>query len=354
MSNFPTPSAPPCTIRYLLPTSPLEHTLTLINHLHHQNHHQYLHLHHPHHQMKTYILRTVPLEWQTTSLPLLTLRPWTYRNDSSPSEASSSSEGSASDSSYDTESIQSSVAFFDSLEYLESITDTLAGEKPVRQRSTPRRQTKVDQYFTRVHPPSQFRRTPKPPSKLSTPERVRKKIQMTLSGTRAAIDNDDQYGDIFLEKKPKQTLRLLCKNVNGIPTQAFKSKSRFLVKQIGNLEADVIALQETGVNWDLVDTQDTMYERLRNLRHPRSTTAHNTHDTRLDQRQYGGCSLITTNEATARILTSSSDPRGLGRWTSILLSGKKGMKVRFVFGLQPVSQPGNQRSLSTTPPVLPL
>jgi hypothetical protein len=167
-----------------------------------------------------------------------------------------------------------------------------------------------------------------------------RQVQMTLDGRRAGIDNDEHFGDIFPDKKPPRTLRLLNKNVQILPHQAFKGKSRSFVKKIGALEADVVALQEVGVQWDLVESHDTMYERLRRLSHPKNTMAHNRQDTHLSPLQYGGTGVITTTEATHRVLSCSRDPRNLGRWSSMLLSGKQQQKVRIVSVYNPCYSTG--------------
>ena len=156
------------------------------------------------------------------------------------------------------------------------------------------------------------------------------KLQMTLHNRVAAEDNSEAYGDHLQLPKPEKTLRVLCKNVDRISLKAFEDKSKKVVSKIKQLQADVVALQEVGVNWDKAAPEDQMHHRLQELFHPRSFLAHNTNEPTCTAQQYGGVGIITTMEATHRVLGHSRDPRNLGRWTSVLLNGKESRKVRIV------------------------
>ena len=65
--------------------------------------------------------------------------------------------------------------------------------------------------------------------------------------------------------------------------------------------------------------------------HVKTNTSHNTTEPFPSLDQPGGVSITTTFEATThRFKEFSSDPRNLGRWTSVCLNGRQGHTLRLV------------------------
>jgi hypothetical protein len=62
----------------------------------------------------------------------------------------------------------------------------------------------------------------------------------------------------------------------------------------------------------------------------------------MEPKQYGGCGIITTKEATHRVISTGVDPRGLGRWASVLISGRQQHKVRIVSVYNPCHSTGRK------------
>jgi len=103
----------------------------------------------------------------------------------------------------------------------------------------------------------------------------------------------------------------------------------------------MVAAQETGLNFFAVEAHDSMEERIHFLHEAKPTYTHNQWEGNFYKHRPGGTMIISTNEATHRTTTSSSDPLGLGRWATILLSGKEGHRTHIVSVYNPiVSSPG--------------
>ena len=189
-------------------------------------------------------------------------------------------------------------------------------------------QTNLAGYFIGPSGPKQPSR--RPARKFVVRPAPKRKVQMTLARVVAAVDNNEEYGDLMVIPKPKQVFRLLCKNINRISLQAHQEKSKEVEKQINILEPDALAMQELGINWDKASVQDQMYNRLMKVPHARAFLANNTTEFTDTSEQYGGVGIVTTTEATHRVVGNSRDPRHLGRWVSVLLNGRATHKVRIV------------------------
>jgi len=194
---------------------------------------------------------------------------------------------------------------------------------------------KITQYFTQT-----TRKPYRPPTrKLNTlpPSRTEKikSLQTTLTGFKIT-PSEGRKGDAFRLKKPPHTFRFMSANHNNLPTESYKQKSKLHISTINCYNPDVVAAQETGLNFFALEAHDSMEERICFLHEARVTYAHNQWEGTFCKHQPGGTMLISTNEATRRT-TTSSDPPGLGRWATILLSGKEGHRTRIVSVYNPVA-----------------
>ena len=66
------------------------------------------------------------------------------------------------------------------------------------------------------------------------------------------------------------------------------------------------------------------------------TTASNVWEGKIGKYLPGGTIITTRREATHRTISTSEDPSKMGRWTSILSSGKKGHQTRIVSVYNPI------------------
>ena len=147
-----------------------------------------------------------------------------------------------------------------------------------------------------------------------------------------------EFGDNALLKYP-QSLRVIQSNVNNLPPEPYKEKSRSLIEEIKSLNPDVVCLQETGLNYTNLDETETWRARTyRKLEGARTSVGHNYHFTIPGKRKRGGTAIITMNEATPRVshpqgerdYNQGNDPEGLGRWVCVTLDRKGPSRLRIV------------------------
>jgi len=130
-------------------------------------------------------------------------------------------------------------------------------------------------------------------------------------------------------------------NHNNLPKESYKQKSKLHISTINYYNPDVVAAQETGLNFFALEVHNSIEERICFLHEARATYTHNQWEGNFYKHQPGGTMTISTNKATHRTTTSSSDPLGLGRWATILFSGKEGRRTRIVSVYNPItSSPG--------------
>lgn len=98
----------------------------------------------------------------------------------------------------------------------------------------------------------------------------------------------------------------------------------------------LISCQEHGLIPTLLDAHNSLEERINDTHDGRVTVAHNVWEKRTEKYLAGGTMIITTREATHRTVSTSVDPSKMGRWTSVLLAGKKGYKTRIISVYNPI------------------
>ena len=168
--------------------------------------------------------------------------------------------------------------------------------------------------------------------------------QTTVDGSVAALDNGEDWGDSFRRPKPKNTLRLIGGNINGLPTSSFDKGGKMtdFCQTITKLQADVIALTETNIDSRKLPQEDNWYNRVRKhkLNRLRTSWAHNrTGEPSTGIQQYGGTMVLSQGEMTSRVPRlrpqDTSDPLKLGRWTSLTFTGKGAHVLRVVSAYMP-------------------
>ena len=85
--------------------------------------------------------------------------------------------------------------------------------------------------------------------------------QLNLQGDNIDEQDGEDFADTMTTKGPDK-IRVISQNVNSVPEQARKVKSKKIVHQVcsGN-KADIWMLQEIGLCWDKVHKSDQWSER---------------------------------------------------------------------------------------------
>ncbi len=91
------------------------------------------------------------------------------------------------------------------------------------------------------------------------------------------------------------------------------------------------------MDWRLIPPEDGFYQRKKQspLQPLKATLTHNTTAPPLKKTQYGGCAALAFKEILPRVVDTSCDPEGLGRWVSQLIEGAAGHNLRYVVGYMP-------------------
>lgn len=116
--------------------------------------------------------------------------------------------------------------------------------------------------------------------------------------------------------KDDNTMRLLSVNINGLQQEKWKVKNDLLRHFLKTYDFDIMGLQETNLNWHMLQAKDQWEERTIGWWEGGHTTimAHNTQEMAPSAAQRGGTMLISINKPKSRILECGKDPSGLGRW----------------------------------------
>ena len=140
----------------------------------------------------------------------------------------------------------------------------------------------------------------------------------------------DEWGHTMKEKE-KKTVRISFVNVNGIGSKAKSSKSEDIRQYMVENDVDVMGLAETNVNWGKVRNKDTLWDRTKQwFSNRRIGVAYNTHQKLSTNFQPGGTATLATNDIAHRFKRSGFDESGLGRWSWVQITGKKGTAILII------------------------
>ena len=139
----------------------------------------------------------------------------------------------------------------------------------------------------------------------------------------------ETHGD-ELGTKPEGHTRFWFENYDGIPVSPWKRDKISRIRKVGRqLEVDGLGGVELQTNWSMVRAEQRLEELLRTEAAGRVMVGYNTHE-RLSARQQGGTCVALFDLLATYGTTHQGDPSGLGRWSSLLLTGKDGHKSRIV------------------------
>ena len=164
------------------------------------------------------------------------------------------------------------------------------------------------------------------------------------------FEDDEEFGDhITASNKAKNVVRFVFRNTGRLPlhthltpsqaSTSLDNKNYLLCQEILDTQADIYAIAEHGLNFSKLSPEDQWKERTLG----KLPTAHLGHFSwnkndpwdQQEARQWGGTGIIAMPQVTPHILEKGSDKTKLGRWTTLLLQGKQGHRVRLVTGYRP-------------------
>jgi hypothetical protein len=126
--------------------------------------------------------------------------------------------------------------------------------------------------------------------------------------------------------------------MNGINKASFHNDSINFMEKVKKLNSDITGLNEVKLYTPKLASQDKWNVSRVKKSIPGAFTRYTYNNTEPHDQPHlaGGVGIIATKEAAVRHKSSSNDPTGLGRWTSILLGGREDYNVRYVCVYNPV------------------
>jgi exonuclease III len=197
--------------------------------------------------------------------------------------------------------------------------------------------------------------TARPCSRQSRPER-RPQATATQQSRSAADTNeiDEPYfGDIPGQEKSGR-FRVGCVNVNnlapfkqglGPKIYSTEAKDQGICKTVKDLHIDILLMQELGVNWAKVSSENQWKARAGvylDPSHTRSYMSHNTHSIQVSPLQAGGTGIMSYGRMAHIGAGAGSDKAKLGRWTWARYQGKNNSFLRCVSLYRPGKGQGEE------------
>ena len=138
------------------------------------------------------------------------------------------------------------------------------------------------------------------------------------------------WGD-KMRRKHISKVRICFANVNNIGQHRASYKSIQLKSFIEHKGIDLMCMAEMGVNWKRIPQRDNIWERTKHwFEDIRVAASFNTKDHLARRSQYGGTAMLGINALASKINRTGYDSSGLGRWSWILMRGKRDTVTRIV------------------------
>ena len=136
--------------------------------------------------------------------------------------------------------------------------------------------------------------------------------------------------------KNASDIRIASWNLNTFPTTGNKDKYDTMIKHLTGNQYDVIAVNETNINWSKMPREEHPQYRLKGVwESVKANFYYNKNDVSIDRIQPGGTGIISNNKMANRYFESGSDPLGLGRWTWVKYRGKNKHELVVVSAYRP-------------------
>jgi hypothetical protein len=171
--------------------------------------------------------------------------------------------------------------------------------------------------------------------------RITPLMHQTTINAAQQTDNSNFGGHPLPKTKADHIFRLGFRNINSLPTQRSDPKNLQLVQDIKEAQIDLMGLTEINLAWQNLPLVDQIRERFRGLFEFSKIVSANNRDKTFDTKQQsGGTMMILQGFCCSRAFDVESDPLKLGRWCSLVLRGKRGMKLRVITMYRPVFSTG--------------
>ena len=160
----------------------------------------------------------------------------------------------------------------------------------------------------------------------------------------------EPYGNTIQHKR-EEDLRFFTYNTNSEkvnersgPVTEKDPQVRALLK---TYDVDIVAEQEANVNYSNLPSNLHPNERCRGwFKHHRIETAHNIHAKDIEgTRLQGGTSIRAINRMIDKIDTFEKDPSGMGRWCSVRIRGRNGMRLTMFSAYRPCTNRRGMKSV---------
>jgi hypothetical protein len=153
------------------------------------------------------------------------------------------------------------------------------------------------------------------------PTLISSDIQTTLN----TIDTNYSTGDLLIPEKPKNALRIYFQNINGINKHQWTELQQ-ASSMIKNLNIDIFGCSETNIAWH---TSNHQYAQsiIKKCNNQARLATSSSLDTGPTDYQPGGVCNCVTGSWTGRIIETTCDPSGLGRWAGHILIGRKAHNI---------------------------
>ena len=143
-----------------------------------------------------------------------------------------------------------------------------------------------------------------------------------MEGDRGGGEGDRWHGEDW-RIKATGAIRIAALNVGRFPMVPDDPKQLEFFDWIRTVQADIIGVSKTGLQWSDLGRGETWADRVRGqFQAEKSRWGWNKRNPVHGKTQWGGTGMVTINRLTAKIQDMGTDHRELGRWTWTMLRGR--------------------------------
>jgi hypothetical protein len=164
-----------------------------------------------------------------------------------------------------------------------------------------------------------------------THKKKKKKKQRTFTQQKLLlpdiVEEADIWGDIPVREH--KMCRIVMQNVNGIREEHEFASAHTMAEHAIDIEVNIVGLIETNVDWRHKKSQSKIRNIFRKY-WPRVVFASSSSDRRQKGLYQPGGTLSFVTSPWASRSSSGTDPRGLGRWSTVTILGRSNKKVTVI------------------------
>ena len=185
------------------------------------------------------------------------------------------------------------------------------------------------------------------PSRPSPSSSLQTRLRQHLPYIGGSQQNDDIQGDHPTEQTSIGTFRVYYSNIHGIPSNNISQECHSIGFHAATYHFDYIGLVETNINWNnsMIKMQITNIMKKYWKQTLIQTTSIPTNTTNIYQP--GGTMAILGNNWTGGA-TTTSDPSGFGRWTTITIQGRSNRQFHLITAYRPPNNTITSAGINTS------